>query len=49
MPLALVACLDTATDEEIAPALSGLEELGEEVWSTGAKNEVPKGVAKAAA
>ena len=49
MPPALVACLGTATDDEIPPALSGLEELGEEVWSTGAKNEVPKGVAKAAA
>lgn len=49
MAPAFAACLDTATDEEIAPALSGLEELGEEVWSTGAKNEVPKGFAKAAA
>ena len=49
MPPALVAFLGTATDDEIPPALSGLEELGEEVWSTGAKNEVPKGVAKAAA
>jgi hypothetical protein len=49
MPPPFVACLDTATDEEIAPALIGLDELGEEVWSTGAKNEVPKGVAKAAA
>lgn len=49
MPPAFVACLETATEAEIPPALSGFEELGEVVWSTGAKKEVPKGVAKAAA